>query len=123
MTEYELETLYAAIREYVKARLQQKALRDRPKDYDGATRQIIESLAVAQILAFGSTISGYGYVLIDSPTQGIYQDCHLVHRKYVEDFKNGLYNRRTGQWHGDLTDVPEHAVIPVILQDINHTKP
>lgn len=117
MTEYELEALHSAITQYVRARLQQKALQDRPKDYDGRTRQIIETHAVDQILAFGSTISGYGYELIDSPVSGICQDCHLVKNKYVQDFRNGLYNQRTGQWHSDMIDVPRHAVIPIRFKE------
>lgn len=113
MTEYELEALDAAISQYVKARLQQKALRDRPEKYDGYTRQIIETHAVAQILSFGSTISSYGYELIDSRMRGICQDCHLVQKEYVQDFRNGLYNQRTSQWHADLIDMPHNAVIPI----------
>jgi hypothetical protein len=113
MTEYELEAVYVAIRQYVKAGLQHKALRDRPEDYDGHTRQVIEAEAVAQIYAFTGIITGYGYKLIDGPVGGICQDCYLVKDEHVQDFKNGLYNMRSECWHGDLVNVPKHAVIPI----------
>jgi len=116
MTEYELETLYAAISQYVRACLQQKALRDRPEQYKGHARQAIETKAVGEIYAFAGILTGYGYKLIDGPVQGICQDCYLVKNECVQDFLNGLYNMQTSKWHGDLTGVPEHAVIPIIFR-------
>lgn len=113
MTEYELGALYNAIRQYVKACLQQKELRDRPENYDGSTRQAIEAQAVAEIYAFAGILTGYRYKLVDGLKAGVCQDCYIVHQEYLQDFLNGLYNMHTNKWHGDLTDVPGHAVIPI----------
>ena len=117
MTEYELEALHGAIRQYVRACLQQKALRDRPENYDGSTRQAIEAQAVAEIYAFAGILTGYGYKLVDGLKAGICQDCYIVHQEYLQDFLNGLYNMHTNKWHGDLVNVPEHAVIAIIFKE------
>ena len=115
MTEYEVQTIKDAIKRYVNAAMQHKALRDRPERYDGITRLAIEAKAVADIYAFAEIVTKYRYRQVDGLRSGVCEDCYIVHEDYVQHFKNGLYNHHTNQWHGDLVNIPEHAVIPIIF--------